>query len=317
MQRGGTKTFELTTAMEVFVYGLVLAEVSGFDRPCSKHDPLYEEALVNMQNDDSWVQVSSPARSTCTKLSSQQPCPCLAHSAREICKIRLACLHALLLRNVCEHQTEQALHTLLWSQPWKANILHRGENLYLLLCRVLVESWYHLALQRKSKSLCIDCGAAVSSVCMCVCSSLLIIATRWHFWMWWLTVSNGIQRCGPACLMCFTGSGAFCPRQHCSSCCHVSTIARPCLAALSMGPALMVHLLLFAFNHESHGYLLRSTMEMFCREPQNKTAPCLTLLQNSILHPCTRLCKAFSCLLSSARALLTLYLFHATVKHMS
>ncbi|KAL3151791.1 hypothetical protein ABBQ38_012762 [Trebouxia sp. C0009 RCD-2024] len=56
LQRGGTKILELTTAMEVFVYGLVLAEVAGFDRPCDKRDPLYEEALVSMQNAESWVQ---------------------------------------------------------------------------------------------------------------------------------------------------------------------------------------------------------------------------------------------------------------------
>lgn len=72
LQRGGTKILELTTAMEVFVYGLVLAEVAGFDRPCDKRDPLYEEALVSMQNAESWVQVSSPASSTCTTLSSQR-----------------------------------------------------------------------------------------------------------------------------------------------------------------------------------------------------------------------------------------------------
>ena len=72
MQRAGISVIQLTTSMEVFNYGLILAEVAGFDRPCRKRDSRYADRLVSMQNEESWVQVSRPARFACTSLLSQQ-----------------------------------------------------------------------------------------------------------------------------------------------------------------------------------------------------------------------------------------------------
>ena len=78
MQRAGISVFQLTTSMEVFNFGLVLAEMAGFDRPCGKHEPDYADRLVSMHNEESWVQVSRPPHApTCCHNS--LCCDCTTH----------------------------------------------------------------------------------------------------------------------------------------------------------------------------------------------------------------------------------------------
>lgn len=52
--------YDMNTAAEVFVYGLILAEVVGFSTLCSANDPQYASHMANGAW-DSWVQVSGLA----------------------------------------------------------------------------------------------------------------------------------------------------------------------------------------------------------------------------------------------------------------
>lgn len=52
----GRTEYDMNTAAEVFVYGLILAEVAGFSTLCSTNDPQYASHMANGAW-DSWVQV--------------------------------------------------------------------------------------------------------------------------------------------------------------------------------------------------------------------------------------------------------------------